>query len=161
MVDDGDFDSLSKFKWSFSDGYAARVERGRRGGKQIKMHRQITNASIGVLVDHRDTNGLNNQRYNLRLATQAQNLRNRGKNINNTTGFKGVTFCKTTGRFRAQIKVDYKMIHLGRFSKVEDAAKAYAAAAAKLHGEFHRIKGENKRSNLAEVMAAKPDWITL
>jgi hypothetical protein len=61
---------------------------------------------------------------------------NRGKNKNNTSGIKGVTFCKCTGKWRAQIMVNGKTIKIGRFATKEQAAEAYKQKAKEHRGEF-------------------------
>jgi|WetSurMetagenome_2_1015567.scaffolds.fasta_scaffold45770_2 hypothetical protein len=89
-------------------------------------------------IDHRDTNPENNAIKNLRPCTQSQNLGNIGISKHNTSGYKGVHLHKLTGKWRAAIIHQNKYIHLGLFVKIEDAAAAYAKAAAELFGEFAR-----------------------
>jgi hypothetical protein len=91
-------------------------------------------------VDHRDGDGLNNRWDNIREATSAQNKHNRGVNKNNTTGFKGVYMDKRSGRYVAQITIDYKGYQLGRFYTAEEAHACYCAAAEKHFGEFARTE---------------------
>jgi hypothetical protein len=93
-------------------------------------------------VDHIDGDGLNNRRDNLRVATHAQNLRNRGKNKNNKSGYKGVYWHKATKKWKAQIKVNGKEKYLGLFDNPEDAHKAYCEAAKELHGKFANYGNE-------------------
>ncbi len=89
-------------------------------------------------IDHHDCNPSNNAELNLREASHSNNLCNRGKQSNNTSGFKGVTFDKQTGRFKAQIGIGNINVSLGRHATKELAFAAYTAAAKELHGEFHR-----------------------
>src|ERR1043165_3940616 len=91
------------------------------------------------LVDHIDGNGLNNRRSNLRLATYAQSSMNRGRNIKNSSGYKGVDL--KDGKWRAEIQVSRKKVYLGRFSTPEEAYAAYCEAAKKYHGEFANFGG--------------------
>ena len=93
-------------------------------------------------LDHIDCNRENNRASNLRPCSRSENQCNRGKPKNNTSGFKGVTFDKQTGKFKAQIALHGKNHALGRFSKPEDAAEAYRSAAEKLHVEFARTNYE-------------------
>ncbi len=86
-------------------------------------------------IDHKNNDGLDCRRENLRAATFAQNRQNVGKNKRNTSGFKGV-FSDGNGGWRARIRVNGKRLPLGSFDTAEEAARAYAAAAAKHHGEF-------------------------
>lgn len=106
------------------------------GGKQVQMHRLIAGA---VMVDHKDGDGLNNRRSNLRPCTNAENLRNRGPQINNKTGAKGVHLCNRSKKFVSKITVDGKIIYLGAFTNVQEASTAYDRAAIKYHGQFARI----------------------
>ena len=141
LVDDCDYEYLSGFSWFFWLRYAARnvYVGGKR--KVLPMHREVLsmagNDISGLLVDHVDGDGLNNTRGNLRLATQAQNLYNRGPQKNNVSGYKGVSKTKSRlGRWAAAIKADGKLHHLGVFDSVEKAAHAYDSAAIALHGKF-------------------------
>lgn len=90
------------------------------------------------LWDHKDENGLNNTRKNLRKCCAIQNAQNRSKYKCNSTGFKGVTLDKRCRHkpFRADIKVSKKRVFLGNFSTAQEAGNAYIAAALKYHGEF-------------------------
>lgn len=143
VVDDDDFQWLSQFKWHVERqgrmSYASRCPK--YGKSPIYMHREILGAIPDDLVtDHKDCNGLNNRRSNLRLATRAQNVRNKRKLSNNTSGFKGVSWRGRDKRWRATIMVNYKHIELGLFKTKEDAAKAYRDAASRLHLEFARYE---------------------
>ena len=96
------------------------------------MHRVILNAPPGREVDHINRNGLDNRRSNLRLATHAQNEANkppRGE-------YKGAYWCKKSGRWRASIRVDGRLRHMGRFATREEAARVYDDAALEAFGEF-------------------------
>jgi hypothetical protein len=97
------------------------------------------NAPRGLLVDHRNTNGLDNRRSNLRLATYSQNNCNKAKRKNTSSRYVGVCFNKQLKRWGAYIKPQGKKIFLGYFDNEIDAAHAYDAAARKYHGEFARL----------------------
>jgi hypothetical protein len=85
---------------------------------------------------------LNNHKSNLRECTHAENTRNRQRmNKNNTSGLKGVFWIKNASLWRAQIKVDRKIIYLGYFKDKIKAAFAYNEAATKYHGEFASFNG--------------------
>jgi hypothetical protein len=90
-------------------------------------------------VDHRNRNKQDNRFVNLRKATGAQNLRNRGKQKNNTSGFKGVSWSAGRGAWLAMIHDGTKNKYLGYFATRENAAKAYDAAALEYHGEFAKL----------------------
>ncbi|MGL6211903.1 MAG: hypothetical protein ACRC14_18925 [Paracoccaceae bacterium] len=121
--------------------YAARMD-PRDGGKQrhVRMHRVILGLSHvdPAEGDHKDGDGLNNCRFNLRISTTAENRRNKRSQVNNTSGFKGVTFRMSNGKFSARITVNGERIHLGCFLTATAAHDAYATASATLHGEFGR-----------------------
>ena len=106
------------------------------------IHRLVAKAFILNLsdlpcVDHQDRNCLNNHLSNLRWCTQKENQRNRSKNKNATSVYKGVCLVnKTTNKWRAQIKHNDHQIHLGYFSDESDAGRAYDRKASELFKEF-------------------------
>lgn len=107
------------------------------------MHRFILDAPHGMEVDHKNGDGLDCRRENMRLATRKQNAFNRKRPSVNTSGFKGVTLVKPTGKWLAQIEVGGKNMHLGTYESKIEAARAYDKAAIKYHGEFARLNFEN------------------
>lgn len=146
VVDDVDAD-LSQLKWCVhienNRPYALRHVRP----TQLYIHKVILARKIsrpleqGEKVDHVDNDSLNNRRDNLRLATHAENMRNRKLPKNNTSGFKGVTKSNSTLHpWRASIKVNGETIDLGYFSTAEEASDAYVEASKKHHGEFARTE---------------------
>lgn len=93
-----------------------------------------------IQIDHNDCDTSNNNISNLRISTKHQNGCNRGKNKNNSSGFKGVMFYKAYKKWTAQIKVMGKSKSLGYFNTPEEASLAYQSAANKLHGEFAKTQ---------------------
>lgn len=87
-------------------------------------------------VDHRDGERTNNKWKNLRKATPSENGNNRGQQVNNTSGIKGVSWCKNKRKWTARIKVGGTYRNLGYFPVIDDAATAYKVAAQHHHGEF-------------------------
>ena len=140
IVDDEDFEKLNQYKWcahwNGHHWYATRSVKKNGKSIMIYMHREIINAPKGIPVDHRDGNGLDNCKENLRLCTQQENCRNRKFNKNNKFGIKGVSWNRNTGKFRATIQADGKQIHLGLFNVLGDADSAYRIAEEKYFGEF-------------------------
>lgn len=150
LVDECDAD-LAEYKWhaQFLPNYSTpnyQAQRFTWAGKKQKrivlMHRlilsRILERELGryEFVDHINNNPLDNRRSNLRLATPSQNLGNRVRNKNNTSGYKGVTWNKQTHRWKAAIQAQGKARHLGYFSTPEEAHEAYCKAAKELFGEF-------------------------
>lgn len=119
--------------------YAKRSVRERGKIRTIYLHRHLMDAPDGMDVDHRDGNGLNNRRANLRVATRAENMRNQRLSAANTSGYKGVVWSKAAGKWQAQIKFNKRTRVIGYFVSLEDAAAAYAIASAELHREFGRV----------------------
>lgn len=136
IVDDADFDWLNQWKWHYAAaGYAARATGGRRNRHILYMHRLIVDAPAGSHVDHRDHNGLNNQRSNLRIATPSQNHYNARRN-HGSSKYKGVYYSTARKMWVATIHADHRRIHLGTFATELCAALAYNSAAIQYHGEF-------------------------
>lgn len=140
LVDDEDFDRLSQHKW-FAQAtqtggfYAARYD----VDHLVLMHREVNNTPGGLLTDHRDANGLHNWRSNLRTATPLQNMMNRRGKRGGTSRFKGVWADpnpRNRKLWRSAIRLDGRLKYLGRFHTEEEAASAYAIAAATHFGEF-------------------------
>lgn len=153
-LDDIDYLIFNKLKWSLSNGKYTSYARTRISGKNVFMHRLIlglTNPKI--LVDHKDRNGLNNQRENIRICTPSENQKN--KKPSGVSKYIGVSRHVSKRKYKnksgviieykahpawfSSIKYNGKYICLGRFKNEEDAAKAYNEAALKYHGEFARI----------------------
>lgn len=139
VVDDDDYDELSKHKWHYCNGYAQRYTGGRLHRKTLLMHRVITNAPAGYEVDHINRDRLDNRRCNLRICTRGQNQMNKNTRRDNTSGYRGVVYHKRTKRWRANINAGGAGVHLGYFDSSADAARAYNAAALRFHGEFARL----------------------
>lgn len=91
---------------------------------------------LPAFIDHIDGNKGNNAIENLREATKQQNEFNKGTNTTNTSGYKGVSYHKGDGKWRATMRVNGKQKHLGNFDTPEEAQAAYCKAAAALHKEF-------------------------
>lgn len=137
-VDDEDFERLSAFRWYAKKDTRATYAFNPDHVPGQYMHRYLLGNPPGVLVDHEDGDGLNNQKYNLREATRAQNRHNQGKHRTNTSGLKGVSWHKSSKLWRAQIYLNGRQYDLGRFDTKEEGGAAYAAACTELHGAFGR-----------------------
>lgn len=113
-------------------------------GKSHLAHRLlwiVANGDIpdGFEVDHIDMNGLNNSISNLRLASRKQNSSNKKAHRDNSSGFKGVSYFKQTGRWRARLRYEGKDINIGYFETAEMAALAYEEKQRELCKEFARV----------------------
>ena len=94
-------------------------------------------------LDHHDLNRSNDRIGNLRPATRRQNIANTGLRSTNTSGHKGVYFCRQSKLWRARIRVAVgakTQKHLGSFNTAAEAGVAYANAAREMYGEFARVK---------------------
>lgn len=147
VIDAADVPLVSGRKWyawvsSRNDTlvYALSDKKARKDRVCLRLHRVLTACPDGLEVDHIDGNGLNNRRANLRIATRSENARNTGLNARNSSGRKGVSWCKRTRRWVAFIQHCGSTRFLGRFFEIDEAAAAYAKASAELHGEFGRME---------------------
>lgn len=102
----------------------------------LYMHNLIMGTSRGIEIDHRNRNGLDNVRKNLRKSDRSTNSCNRPANRNNTSGYKGVTFDRRYGKWRSVIGLNNKTYFLGYFKTAKEAARAYNRGAVKHHGSF-------------------------
>jgi hypothetical protein len=151
LVDDADRALLEEGGWHIKpcacvqgQFYVAKDSRtwksGVRGaGGYVKLHNVLMSPPAGMVVDHKNGNGLDNRRENLRVCTRAQNGMNRRRGKNNTSGYKGVHWCASKQRWLARISVNGKQRSLGQYTDPQQAYAAYCAAALELHGEFARL----------------------
>lgn len=144
VIDAADVPLVEGFNWCAKVGkntiYAKRADYTKPKMLTVLMHRVIAETPDGMDTDHADGDGLNNRRANLRVATPSQNNKNQRIRADNTSGFKGVSWFKPHGRWRAQIGVNGKLRPLGYFITAESAADAYAKASSELHGVFGRTR---------------------
>ena len=164
IVDDEDFEYLNQWKWCVHKYKSKRekkcryyAERGERYGprcenkfRHIRMHRLLLGVtSKDILVDHKNGNGLDNRRFNIRTANPTQNSQNAVKKVSkrNTSCYKGaiVKYTQVTkGKiyYESRIKLNKKSIFLGCFHNELSAAKAYDRAALKYFGDFAKTNFE-------------------
>ncbi len=136
LVDDEDYEKLIKYNWSIKRAKNSEYARGKVEGKNVYMHKLITGFA---LTDHIDRNGLNNQKYNLREATRAENCRNCKKYRNSSSKYKGVAYRPETSKWRSYIRVNGKLIHGGQFKSEKEAGQRYNELARLYFGEFARL----------------------
>lgn len=143
MVDDEDYLWLLQWKWRAKRMHNIRRELwyaasclGTHSGFAL-MHRHIMlhyGHPESLWCDHKDGNGLNNQKHNLRFGSPAQNNWNRCKAKTSRNQYKGV--CFSDGRWVSSIMCNGKDHWLGSFDSEKEAARAYDNAAGQLFGEF-------------------------
>lgn len=137
LIDPQDEDLLVTYTWWINQGYlrAYVPGSGRKGKRSVYLH-QLIAARMGIVgrPDHINRNRLDCRRSNLRSATISQSNYNRGRNKNNTSGFRGVGFKGC--HYRATVTKDRKQIYCGSFNTSEEAAMARDKVTKVLHGEF-------------------------
>lgn len=147
LIDDEDYNRVVgyRYAWTWKPTSSpsrkagcveARVSGSRNDGRRIKLHRFILGLKTSAQIDHADLNPLNNCKSNLRIATGSQNAANRSLRSDSTSGFKGVSWDKTAGKWRAYLTKNKKRFHAGFFDEKSDAASAYDTMAKKHFGEF-------------------------
>jgi hypothetical protein len=144
FVDDEDYERLNQFKWYAVKGgrtfYAQRNIKLTTRMSCMLMHRMILEPKDKYHTDHKNGNGLDNRKENLRYASEAQNQWNSQKRIGNSTSrFKGVEWNKKQQKWRANIRVNRIKKYLGCFADETDAAKAYDNKAKELFGEYAKL----------------------
>lgn len=146
LVDAVDYPIVKDYCWSKectpTKGlfYSKAYGRGKHGTTNIRMHQVLTNYKPPSIVEHINGNGLDNRRENLRIATNCQNMMNRRKHKNNTTGTTGVYFEKESKTWRARIQANKVDISLGTFPTKEVAVEARLKAEELYFGEYRRDK---------------------
>jgi len=107
-------------------------------GRIERLHRFLLMCSPhdGVEIDHKNRIKYDNRKDNLRICNHSENMKNRDKQINNSSGIKGIWFDKDRNKWCADIQVNYKMVHLGRFNNLDEAIKIRNEADVKYFGEF-------------------------
>jgi len=147
LVDDEDFERVNQYKWQSiictHTVYAKRGDYSSGKNKTNLMHNFImrveNSRKNGIEVDHKNHNGLDNQKKNLRICTHNENNMNRSSNKNSTSIYRGVSWCKVRNKWISLIYFNKKRIHLGRFNSEFEAAKVYDKKAAELFGEFANL----------------------
>lgn len=138
LVDDEDFEYLNQFRWCVYVGtntvYALRkIKINNSKFIGYRMHCDIMGKEE---IDHIDHDGLNNQKYNLRICTHGQNMMNRRPNKNTSSKYKGVSWCSKSNKWLSQIIINKTRYHLRYFDDEVEAAKVYDEKAKELFKEF-------------------------
>jgi hypothetical protein len=159
LLDEEDWDKVSQYKWYLNRAHTGKLyvrtnidhpDGGtlmrKIGGKEyeckkqttIALHQIIANTPKDMHTDHKNGDTLDNRKENLRICTNAQNCWNRGKNKNNSHGYKGIKFDgrRRLAPWQAYIGHLGKRIYLGNYATAEEAARAYDKKALEIFGEF-------------------------
>ncbi len=134
LVDDEDYGWVSQYRWRLFLNKRNLYAVTSVSGQEILMHRLIMDAGPGQSIDHKNGDGLDNSRVNLRFATQKQNMANMKKRSGTTSKYKGVWHYAQINKWTARIQNE----HLGCFDTEEEAAVTYNEAARIRFGEFAR-----------------------
>lgn len=141
LVDDEDYSrAVSASNWRAHrtprDGTTYVRSTRRIGGRLVFLHTFLTGFEV---TDHRNGDGLDCRRPNMRAATRSENARNRRRSVANQSGFKGVRWHRQGRKWNARITVDGHEKSLGMYLSAEVAARAYDGAARAAFGEFAAV----------------------
>lgn len=141
QVDDEDFEYINQFNWSVKMGKSVFYCHSLVFKERTTLHRFILGLKAGdkIIVDHKDHDGLNNQKYNLRKCTLSENARNKTAKKSGTSKYLGVVFNKYKGKWEATIKINGKNKCLGTFNIEMDAAEEYDKNATIYYKEFANL----------------------
>lgn len=135
LFDAIDYPLISQYRWSIApQGYARTSEQGRT----IPMHTLIMGRKPGYVVDHISGEVMDNRRENLRFCTYQQNSFNQRLSCSNTSGYKGVSLVKRSGKYEAYVYMSDKKHSFGSHPKAEDAARVRDYHATQMFGQFSR-----------------------
>ncbi len=156
LVDPEDYEELNKHKWCAVryDNLFYAVRAG-PDGKAILMHREIMKTPPDMVVDHKNLDGLDNRKINMRNATRAQNSYNHRPPCGGT-GFKGVKYVAQTGKYKATVGYKRRAVPVGEFDDPIEAAKARDRVAWELHGEFAYLNFPEEFTQKIEAGASQP-----
>lgn len=131
IIDEDNYERLKDFTWTLLRGYPRRTN---NGVGDIFLHHEVIGRQQGnIVVDHIDNNPLNNTRLNLRFVTKGAN-RQRSKPPTNSSGFRGVSYHKLTGKWQGEIRFNNERFNLGLYRTPEEAALAYDEKAREFYG---------------------------
>lgn len=149
IIDAADAEAVGRYNWQakkhFNVWYATRWSTS-RDPWLMAIHTLIAQR-MGLrrtgVIDHKNGNGLDNRRLNLRDATVTQNAQNCQRSISNTSGKKGIVWHARDRGWQAMIRVNGKRRYVGRFLTIKEADAALAVARAAAHGEFASARGNS------------------
>lgn len=140
IIDDESEELIKKYKWFYAprskNEYAATTIWRKNKSEILLMHRLIMGAQKGETIDHKNGDGLDNQKNNLRKVSTSQNIQNSRLK---TGKYKGVSFSKRRNNYESYINLSDKKVTLGSFRSDVAAACAYDFAAVKYFGDYARL----------------------
>lgn len=141
IIDTEDWDKVKQYHWHINlngnNFYVVTDICNIEGHSILRLHRLVLNLLDNKIeIDHKFHNTLDNRKENLRICTHKNNSRNVKRFKNNVSGYKGVYWRKDTKKWQVSIRYGNKLIHLGYFTDILEAAKKYNYAAIKYFGEF-------------------------
>lgn len=146
LVDDADFEAVNAHHWWVHESgrctYAITFVWQNNKAKGLQMHTLVSGLSF---VDHKDHDGLNNQRSNLRGTTHTLNAANSRPMAGYTSRFKGVSWHAKSRRWQVQIRDAGRKVYVGTYTDEEDAARAYDVRALELWGEHALLNFNSPR----------------
>jgi hypothetical protein len=143
VIDSSDVPAIAKHQWWMDPKGYVKAKTGNRGILLSRLLMGVLAEGRRVFVDHISGDTRDNRRGNLRVCSPEENIKNRKLNSNNKTGYKGVSYHRKLGKYRADIRAGYgKTIYLGVYESAEEAAAAYDRAAVLYHGEFARTNAQ-------------------
>jgi hypothetical protein len=150
LIDDEDYEKIKDRGWTLLRAtqkktgkyyFVTCMTTERNNHHNIYLHRFIMGNPSGLFVDHANGNTLDCRKCNLRICTRTENTRNQKIQKHNTTGYKGASFIKRTGKYHSSIRRgDEPRLSLGYFNTAIEAHTAYCEASKKYHGEFGRTE---------------------
>lgn len=129
LIDKDDYDVVKKYSWSIKENYVYNSTVG-------LLHRYVLNPQNDKHIDHINHNKLDNRKNNLRECSQAENNRNVGITVNNTSGYKNIYWCDKKQRYIVRITLNGKL-YRKHFKTLEEAIEYRDIRLKELHGEFY------------------------
>ena len=142
IIDLEDFEKCKKKNWRFSNGYFV-TGNGINRNKVILLHNFVKNTPIGFITDHKDGDGLNNKKNNLRNCKQSDNCYNKNI-IKSNSGFLGTSYNIKRKKYEPIISKEKQKYHLGRYSLLEEAVYARFIAENILFKNFRSKKNNSE-----------------
>jgi hypothetical protein len=103
----------------------------------IEKLREVFEPDYELGLLYRKTKHSNNEITNLRLASRKEQSHNMTLSTSNTSGVKGVSYCRLSGMYRAELRLDSKRVFDRKFKSIDEARLALEIARLEFHGDFN------------------------